>query len=101
MYIETSSPRVENDNAVLESKQYPATGGRCLQFYYHMYGSHMGKLAVIYTQEKGTTGQVLWSKSGDQENQWRLAKVQLPSSAIPYKVRLCYLSFETFIDLFI
>ncbi|MCF6169425.1 MAG: GEVED domain-containing protein [Bacteroidales bacterium] len=49
-----------------------------LQFYYHMYGSSMGTLSVQVSTDGGTTWSGdIWSKSGDQGNQWNLAVVSL------------------------
>ena len=47
MYIETSSPRRPNDKAILLSKTFAGSSQpRCLVFWYHMYGSQIGSLAV-------------------------------------------------------
>jgi hypothetical protein len=46
MYIETSSPRVANDKARLESNLITAKQLRCLSFWYHMYGPHVNTLNV-------------------------------------------------------
>lgn len=85
MYIETSSPRKLGDKAILESKEYPVlVNGRCLHFYYHMYGEHMGALKVLLSSGPGNEKE-LWSKNQDQGNQWHLAEVDI-ASAGPYKV---------------
>ena len=71
MYIETSWPRIKGDTAILQSKLYPrTTHGCCLQFYYHMYGQHMGTLKVIQSFLVGDDDTVLFEKSSDQGNQW-------------------------------
>jgi hypothetical protein len=51
-----------------------------IEFWYHMYGSSMGKLYLEYLEE-GSTGswQSLWTKSGDQGNKWKTAVVDLSS----------------------
>jgi len=47
MFIETSAPRVVNDNALLSSPVLvKQTNDVCLQFYYHMFGQHIGTLNV-------------------------------------------------------
>ena len=52
MYIETSAPRRPNDKARLTSPSYPAaTDSECLQFYYHMYGRHIGTLNIRVCQK--------------------------------------------------
>ena len=56
-------------------KTFPA--GRELYgvaFQYHMYGVDMGS-AVLETSADGTSWASLWSKSGDQGNQWLQATV--------------------------
>ena len=87
MYIETSSPRKLGDKAVLQSKLYPAPiNGRCLHFYYHMYGEHMGTLKVLLSPDGGPETP-LWEKSQDDGNQWLLAQVQIPPGISQYRVR--------------
>ena len=70
MYIETSSPRRPGDNAKI-SRMVTLSGKSCLKFYYHMYGGHMGKLNVKLCD------QVIFNKSGNQGNQWRMYQVRL------------------------
>ena len=89
MYIETSSPRIKGDTVILRSKLYPRTTYvRCLQFYYHMYGEHMGALKVIQSLLAGDDDMVLFEKRSDQGNQWILARVQVKASASPYRVSI-------------
>ena len=89
MYIETSHPRINGDTAILQSKLYPrTTNGRCLQFYYHMYGEDMGTLKVIQSFLAGDVDKVLFEKSSDQGDQWILARVQVKASASPYRVSI-------------
>ncbi|XP_020612542.1 MAM domain-containing protein 2-like [Orbicella faveolata] len=47
MYIETSSPRQQGDNAKLISPMLQFSGSMCLKFYYHMYGADIATLNVI------------------------------------------------------
>ena len=77
MYIETSLPRRPGDKAMLMSPKYPSTKGKCLQFWYHMYGSHTGTLNVQIKRMVGgkPTYILMWSKSGDNENRWWIAQV--------------------------
>lgn len=47
MYIETSAPRVNGDNAILLSPTFAgSTQTRCLNFWYHMYGKDVGTLNI-------------------------------------------------------
>jgi len=87
MYIETSSPRQPGDVAVLESKLYPAPlHGRCLHFYYHMYGEHMGELIVLLSPDNGIDTEI-WMENKDKGNQWILQQVQIPPSVSPYRIK--------------
>ena len=85
LYVESSSPAQEGDKARLISDQFPATAGRCLSFWYHMYGSSTGTLNV-YIKDKDDKWTLLWYKSGDQGDQWIQAKVTITSN-LDYKVR--------------
>ena len=82
MFIETSSPRRPNDKARLESEEFQPTGssGRCLKFWYHMYGSSIGSLNV-WLNSNGSSG-MIWSLSGGQQNQWRYGQAPVSSSNV-------------------
>ena len=80
MYIETSSPRVAGDNARLVSDIIPSTAGttgRCLTFYYHMYGYDTGTLNVFIKTGSHLTN--VWQRNGTQGNKWLQAKATLVS----------------------
>ncbi|CAB4005231.1 MAM and LDL-receptor class A domain-containing 1-like, partial [Paramuricea clavata] len=62
LFIETSSPRQFGDNATILTPYL--NGPQCMIFSYHMYGSAIGYLN-IYANE-----QMIFSKSGNQGNQW-------------------------------
>jgi len=96
MFIETSNPRNPNDKAHLESEEFQPTGasGRCLKFWYHMYGSTIGSLNV-WMSSNGSTG-MIWSLSGDQKNQWKYAQAPVSSKNV-YQVRAIILSYHSFI----
>jgi len=85
MYIEASSPRSKGHKAWLKSKTYKPTLGRCLSFWYHMYGSHIGSLNVlIYTN--GSRSAPIWTLSGNQGGYWRPARVTIRNS-VAHSVR--------------
>ena len=80
IYIETSST-YSGQKARLLSPKFPFTGSttfyyNCtVKFWYHMYGSDIGSLNV-YTEPVGINRQyLLWSKSGNQGNQWHLGSI--------------------------
>ncbi|XP_066292578.1 MAM domain-containing glycosylphosphatidylinositol anchor protein 2-like [Branchiostoma lanceolatum] len=54
------------------------TNTRCLEFWYHMYGSNIDQLN-IYQRPTGNTqlGTPIWSLAGDQGNVWDQARLDL------------------------
>ena len=81
MYIETSSPRQQGDNAKLTSPSLKFSGNMCLKFYYHMYGSDIGTLNV------NIHGNKVFTASGDQGNKWLIAVIDVNLSSGQYVVR--------------
>ncbi|XP_068682113.1 uncharacterized protein [Montipora capricornis] len=68
MFIETSFPRQQGDNAELELF-LPGNGELgCFSFYYHMYGADMGTLHVFSGK------MIVFNESGNQGNIWRKAE---------------------------
>ena len=51
MYIETSSPRRQGDNAKLQVSVSGNGAAACLEFFYHMYGDTIGTLNVYSGSE--------------------------------------------------
>lgn len=80
MFIETSLPRKRGDKAQLLSPtpMYKPTQGKCLQFWYHMSGRHIGTLNVRVKRlvQGRPTYFLQWSRSGDHGNRWRVAQVE-------------------------
>lgn len=74
MYIETSSPRKQGDNAKLNSPKLQFRGSMCLKFYYHMYGANIAKLNVIIN------GNNVFTASGDKGNKWLVAAIDVSLS---------------------
>ena len=71
IFIETSWPRKPNDTAKLISANVPgssAGGGKCLSFWYHMYGAHINALRVYV--RSGSKDTLLWSKTGTRGDKW-------------------------------
>lgn len=71
MYIETSSPRVQGDNAKLVKSGLSFSTKKRLSFSYHMYGSSMGTLNVYVGSKK------IFTKSGNQGDKWHKASVDI------------------------
>ena len=64
MYIETSSPRRQGDNAKLQVSVSGNGSAACLVFYYHMYGDTTGTLNVYSGNE------LVFNVSGNQGLYW-------------------------------
>ncbi|XP_061785232.1 MAM domain-containing glycosylphosphatidylinositol anchor protein 2-like isoform X1 [Nerophis lumbriciformis] len=92
MYIETSRPRKEGDQARLVSpffniapkNPYSITNppAYCFGFFYHMYGKHIGTLNA-FLKQKGqmSSDSPVWSLSGNQGERWKQAKVSVHPTA--------------------
>ena len=86
MYIEASNPRSKGHRAWLQSDVYEPTLGRCLSFWYHMYGVHIGELNVLIVQNGTSRSAPIWQLKGNQGNIWKPSRVTIKSS-IKHKVR--------------
>ncbi|XP_070567019.1 MAM and LDL-receptor class A domain-containing protein 2-like [Ptychodera flava] len=90
MYIETSSPRTQGETAVFVSEEFPPTDsqGLCMHFWYHMYGSTMGKFNIYI--DTGTLSNpnrmLLWQLGSDQGNYWNSGQVPVDSVSSPYRM---------------
>lgn len=77
IYLE-ATPYNPGDTALLVNRfDLESWEAARLEFRYHMYGSWMGELAVEASTDAGASWQDLWSRSGDQGNQWLPASVDL------------------------
>ncbi len=72
MYIETSSSNSNGDSAVLLSQAIDLSALTIpeLRFYSHMYGATINTLTVDISTDAGTTFTQVFTKTGDQGNQW-------------------------------
>ncbi|XP_078575826.1 MAM and LDL-receptor class A domain-containing protein 1-like [Branchiostoma floridae x Branchiostoma japonicum] len=82
MYIETSLPTQNGHTARLISSSYRVyPDGQCLLFWAHMYGGQIIKGTVgtlkVFVKAGGTTTEI-WSRSGNQGNQWFSVAVSIP-----------------------
>ncbi len=50
-----------------------------LSFAYHLFGNEMGTLKIDLTEDFGETWTNLWSRSGNQGNEWHTATIDLSS----------------------
>ena len=89
MYIETSVPRTVGDSAILISPDFDISSltSAEISFRSHMYGAAIGTLTVAISGDGGTTFNTVWSKSGDQGNQWVEEVIQLTGLTTTAMVR--------------
>ncbi|XP_043587581.1 MAM and LDL-receptor class A domain-containing protein 1-like isoform X2 [Bombus pyrosoma] len=71
LYIEATG-RLINDTARIISPIYNAsyTDSGCFSFWYHMFGATVGALNVYFKQENDLLPRLMFSKEGNQGNQW-------------------------------
>ena len=89
MFIETSDPRVQGDNAFLMSPLLNKTNveGMCFTFWYHMFGATIGTLK-IYMDSPMTGRKLVWALSGDKGNRWFNGQVNVGTTGGTYQVRV-------------
>lgn len=87
MYIDASG-RKRGDKARLLTPQMQKTRAKCLEFWYHMYGSGVGSLQ-LYKKTGRAVGARIWSKSGNQGDEWLITQVSVWSPRRAFR-----LSFE-------
>ena len=93
-YIYTEASGINKDQkARLQSRNFPPTNGRCLSFWYHMYGSGIGQLNVYIESTVGAAKR-MWSLSGDQGDEWKMTQITLSSAASEYKVLVLHNNFS-------
>ena len=84
IYLEASGKKPKQ-TAKLNSKEL--AGKTCLKFYYYMYGQDVAELRVETWDQETNSTNVVWSKAGDQGNEWKTESLQLTGAN--YKVRIC------------
>ena len=77
IYLEASQ-RLVGDRARLLTRWLATGGPRCLQFWYHMFGRHVGSLNVLI--KTNTSESLIWSQTGGQEDKWILGQVPIHQS---------------------
>ena len=85
LYADGRSPILPGYNAYLESTLfYPTPSfGLCMDFWYHMYGRHIGTLNVhlsVSSPSSDTESVLIWSRSGNKGDQWLNGQVSIKSS---------------------
>ncbi|EDV21956.1 uncharacterized protein TRIADDRAFT_59472 [Trichoplax adhaerens] len=72
------------NKARLMSEVFPASSGRCLTFWYFMYGQNMGSLNVLWMY--GNSASQLWNISGNQQHYWKYTQISVPSNTQAYQL---------------
>ncbi|XP_077978778.1 scavenger receptor cysteine-rich domain-containing protein DMBT1-like [Glandiceps talaboti] len=88
IYIETSYPRKEDEDARLISNYInPSESDDCtLSFYYHMYGNALGSLNIYSKEVSSTVEDLRWSINGSQGNSWIDGTVSFLSMQHPFQI---------------
>ncbi|XP_078700026.1 uncharacterized protein LOC144926865 [Branchiostoma floridae x Branchiostoma belcheri] len=55
----------------------PSDSTMCLTFWYHMYGSSMGTLNMYIEMDETLPSVPMWTKSGDQGDEWHMVELQI------------------------
>ena len=76
IYIETSSPRVNNDSAAIISPALDSSGKYCVSFWYNMYGVATN-LLNLYVKHGNYYGSPRWSMHGNQGEVWLYEKLEI------------------------
>lgn len=86
LYIEASG-RLVNDTARIISPLYNSslTESGCFSFWYHMYGATIGSLN-IYFKPEDTASRLMFTKSGNQGNQWFHDVFELPKTNVSFQL---------------
>ncbi|KAK3595702.1 hypothetical protein CHS0354_026923 [Potamilus streckersoni] len=79
MYAESSYGEKGNATALALPTVSTGTTFKAVQFYYHMFGRHIGTLRVLL--EYSSKKEVVWEESGNQGNQWKKACALLPENS--------------------
>ncbi|TPN88748.1 M14 family zinc carboxypeptidase [Aquimarina algicola] len=81
IYTEASSSGNPNKTALLNSPCIDLSGivNPILEYNYHMYGTNMGSLEVLISTNDGVSYTSVWSKTGNQGDEWKTATINLSS----------------------
>ncbi|KAH3881747.1 hypothetical protein DPMN_005674 [Dreissena polymorpha] len=82
IFIESSAPRSTLDTAWIQSPEIDATvvPVHCFRFWYHMFGSSIGRLNIYQVTHGILPGNLVWSLTGAQGSTWMKGQVPLSSN---------------------
>ncbi|XP_057295702.1 MAM and LDL-receptor class A domain-containing protein 1-like [Hydractinia symbiolongicarpus] len=72
-YYEATGGTSNSENSIFIYLSPTSSSIGCLQFSYHMHGADMGSLLVNVSS--GSYSELLWSRSGNVGNKWKMASV--------------------------
>lgn len=84
IHLESSYPRSKSESVRFESP-YVISSYKCVTFWYHMWGEHVGRLNVFAVTKTGSE-KLEWRLSGDQGNSWNEGSTEI-NKMFAYKVR--------------
>lgn len=84
-FIETSSPRTNNDAARLQSAVLNPQQDYCLNFWYHMYGASLGNINVRLSSNGITSNPVL-KLTDPSEDKWKQAFFTVHQQPTPFRI---------------
>ena len=80
MFIESSYPRLTDEKAITLSETIPVNGnGKCVGFWFHMYGQDIGTLRVLMRVGYAISESVVWELSGNQGDKWQFGQAPMIS----------------------
>ena len=88
LFIESSWPRQTDEKAVVLSETIPVKGsGKCVRFWYHMYGTDIGTLRVLMRVGYAISESVVWELTGNQGNKWQYGQAPMISGGQNIEVK--------------
>ncbi|XP_077967906.1 uncharacterized protein LOC120341079 [Styela clava] len=83
-YIEASDMDEGEEAIIISPKIEKSDSKYCLSFWYHMFGSGTGQLAVIKVEEGAETGNIVFTQSENSGDVWKQAEVTLSGDSSFY-----------------
>lgn len=87
IHLESSNPRSKGESVRFESP-YVISSYKCVTFWYHMWGKHVGRLNIFVAQNLGSE-KLKWRLSGNQGDSWIEGSTGI-NNTFAYKVRKNY-----------